>query len=247
MTHLARWRALGTPCILALTALLAAGCGSTSFGPASGSEGLYALDDSVRRAMEPEMSADDEAPAADPRGPARLVIHTADVEVQIKNADRARRDARAIAKTRGGHVQFEGDNRVVLRVPAAEFDAALAEAMALGPVLSREVAAQDVTEEYVDLELRLRVRSRYLAELERLYERGGSIKDLLEIKREMEKVTEEIERIKGRIRFLKDRVSMATITVRFRVVVRAAVDPDFKLPFPWLNDLGIDALLGVRR
>lgn len=248
MKHPARRRARVAHAVLALAALLAAGCGSTGFGPASGSEGLYALDESARHmeapAPEPSMDA---APSSAVGGPARLVIHSADLEVQVKSADRARGAVREIAKSRGGHVQFEGDDRVVLRVPADAFDAALAEAMALGPVLSREVTAQDVTEEYVDLELRLRVRTRYLAELERLYERGGSIKDLLEIKREMEKVTEEIERIKGRVRFLKDRVTLATIIVRFRVIVRAAVDPDFKLPFPWLNELGIDALLGVRR
>ena len=179
--------------------------------------------------------------------PQRLVIRIADLELRVVNPASARRKAREIAQSRGGFVKFEGDERIVLRVPADRFDDALDDAAKLGPILSREISATDVTEEYRDLELRLRVRTKFLGELEALYERGGSLKDLLEIKREIEKVTEEIERIKGRIRYLKDRIALATITLRFRASSEDPMPGNFSLPFPWLKQLGVDHLLEGHR
>jgi hypothetical protein len=71
------------------------------------------------------------------------------------------------------------------------------------------------------------------------------LKDLLEIKREIDKVTEEIERLKGRMRYLGNRIAYSTVVVRFQVAVHP-VDRTFKLPFAWLETLGVDRLLTAR-
>lgn len=181
-----------------------------------------------------------------PTDPSRKVIYNADFEVRVSNLEHARERTRAIAVELGGHMQKEQNLAVTLRVPAAGFAAAVEQIGALGPIVSREVTASDVTEEFLDLEIRLKVKQDYLAQLNRLYEQGGALKDLLEIKREVDKVTEEIERLKGRLRFLGDRIAMSTITVRFQLTT-THIDRRFKLPFSWLETLGIENLLTTNR
>ena len=55
-----------------------------------------------------------------------------------------------------------------------------------------------------------------------------------------------LETMKGRLRFLSNRVAYSTITVRFQPRPREALDPDiFRLPFPWLDQLGLRTLLDL--
>lgn len=82
---------------------------------------------------------------------------------------------------------------------------------------NRSENAQDVTEEYVDTEVRIANKKKLEARiLTMLEERTGKLSDVLDIERELARVREEIERMEGRIRFLKDRTSLATITITCR-------------------------------
>jgi len=179
---------------------------------------------------------------AEPTATTRKIIYTADFLVRIMNPDMALDRTRQIATDLAGFVQEESTGMIRFRIPAERFRDAVKRISEIGRILERQVSASDVTEEYQDLEIRLAVKTKFLAELQELYDKGGSLKDLLEIKREIDKVTEEIERLKGRLRFLTNRIAFSTITVRFRVATRL-MDRHFRLPFSWLDDLGIDVLL----
>ncbi|EMB16759.1 hypothetical protein RE6C_02574 [Rhodopirellula europaea 6C] len=87
----------------------------------------------------------------------------------------------------------------------------------MGFAESRTEDAQDVTEEFVDVEARIRnnkkLEERIITMLE---ERTGKLSDVLEIERELSRVREEIERMEGRLRVLSDRSALATITIQCR-------------------------------
>jgi len=179
-------------------------------------------------------------------GPAdRQVIYTGDFKLRVSNRDEARDRTVKLAEELGGYVQEEREEMIMFRVPAAKFRDAVRRVSEIGRILSREVLATDVTEEYVDLKIRLEVKKKFLSELQELYAKGGALKDLLEIKREIDKVTEEIERLEGRMRYLTNRIAHSTVIVRFQVAARQ-VDRTFKLPFAWLETLGVDRLLTAR-
>lgn len=240
--------------ILVLVCLAAAlaGCAVAPGAHAKASERTIAADsagafyaDGLTANPEPEMVRHDAVGRISPRAPAapsRKVIYNANFTVRITNLEHARGRARALAADLGGYVQMEQDLAVTLRVPAAKFDTAVEQIGSIGRITSRSVTANDVTEQFVDLEIRLKVKQDYLEQLNRLYEKGGDLKDLLEVKREIDKVTEEIERIKGKLRFLGDRITLSTIVVRFDVTV-THIERSFKLPFSWLETLGIENLL----
>jgi hypothetical protein len=81
----------------------------------------------------------------------------------------------------------------------------------LGTVRSRQITGQDVTEEYVDFEARVRNLERQEARLLTFMDKATRIPDLLAIEQEVARVRGEIERLTGRMRFLSGKVEMATV------------------------------------
>ncbi|GAA4453392.1 DUF4349 domain-containing protein [Novipirellula rosea] len=105
----------------------------------------------------------------------------------------------------------------VIRVPVDRYHEFVSGVSGLGFAESRREDAQDVTEEYVDVEARVRnnrkLEDRIITMLE---ERTGKLSDVLEIERELARVREEIERMEGRLRVLADRTALATVTINVR-------------------------------
>ena len=72
------------------------------------------------------------------------------------------------------------------------------------------------------------------------------LEESLKIERELERLTGDIERLKGRMRFLQDRIAYSTITVSFQPKEREHIDNQlFRLPFDWLDSLGLQRLLSL--
>ena len=88
-----------------------------------------------------------------------------------------------------------------MRVPVAQFDSFLDAVSKLGVAENRKQTAQDVTEEYVDLEAQItnkkRLEERIVALLK---DSTGKIKDVIEVERELARVRGEIEQMEGRLR-----------------------------------------------
>ncbi len=105
---------------------------------------------------------------------------------------------------------------VTIRVPAEKFDEALdtlkKEAI---KVTSERASGRDVTEEYTDLQSRLRNLEATEAQLLKIMERAGEIKDVLSVQQELTKVRGQIETTKGRIKFLEESAAMSRITAHF--------------------------------
>jgi hypothetical protein len=73
------------------------------------------------------------------------------------------------------------------------------------------------------------------------------VKDALDIQKELGRVTEDIERMEGRMKLLRDQIAFSTITVTFAALAPQSVhDSSLLAPFPWLQDLGLSSLLDVQ-
>ena len=103
---------------------------------------------------------------------------------------------------------------LTLRVPAANFDQALAALRALAQeVLAEQVTARDVTEEYTDLDARLRNLRAAETQLLALLEQAANVEDLLKVENRLAEVRGEIEQLQGRLNVLENRIALATIHV----------------------------------
>lgn len=152
----------------------------------------------------------------------RKIVRNAEVELHVRDVDEAQRAIEAALARVGGYVQESemsgtreyGRNVTMrLRVPAGQFGSLLELIRGLGEVRSLRQWTDDVTEQYVDLEARIATAEAHLAQLNKLYERSGTISEMLELEREIARVTAELESLKGRFSVLANQVAFSTVSV----------------------------------
>ncbi|HEV7842941.1 MAG TPA: DUF4349 domain-containing protein [Pyrinomonadaceae bacterium] len=158
----------------------------------------------------------------------RKIIRNADLILETGDPAAGQRKVASIAESRGGFVitseskqrNAEGQLKpemvvtITIRVPAAQFDAVINEIRGAGSRVAQEkVTGQDVTEEYIDLEARIRAKQALEAQFMEIMKQAKSVQDALEVQRQLAEVRSEIERIEGRRRFLENQSSLSTINV----------------------------------
>ena len=152
----------------------------------------------------------------------RQIIYTADMSVEVNDVSVSVGQVETTIEDVGGWLESK-DGRtdqddvatctIRARVPAAKFDEAMATFRAMGDVRSERIDAQDVTDQLVDLEARLKVLRQEEATVAELFTRQGKIADVLEVERELSRIRGEIERGEATLRSLGERVAYSSISV----------------------------------
>ncbi len=174
-----------------------------------------------------------------------LLIYSATVTMAVFGLDAALDAVEELARARDGYLVRRTDASIVIRVPAAAFRDALSGVGKLGDELHRDVSAEDVTEAYHDLQMRLRNAEVVRQRLETLLAKAANVEDALAVERELSRITESIELIKGKLKLLGELVQFSTITVNFQARGVERVNPQTHLPFGWLQELGLSNLLSL--
>lgn len=192
------------------------------------------------------LAADKETDLAVPAAQ-RMLIYTGRLGMAVADIEASVQATQRLADEVGGYMLAMSANSITIRVPAKQFFPILERLKALGQTLSKNVTAQDVTDEYTDLKLRLKNAEALRDRLVAILEKAANVKDTLEVERELNRVREEIERIKGRIAQLDKLIAFSTIEVSFT----QAQDQPAKIrrpetPFPWLDQLSVETVLGIR-
>jgi hypothetical protein len=106
-----------------------------------------------------------------------------------------------------------------LRVPAERYEAFLLAAREIGEVESVSSDSQDVTEEFYDVEARIRnMKQEETRLLELLSKATGKLEEVLAVERELARVRGEIEQMEGRLRVLSNLTAMSTVTLDVREI-----------------------------
>lgn len=176
---------------------------------------------------------------------APLLVRTARFLVAVDQVRETIAAVRDVAVALGGFVARETDDTIVIRVPVERFDEAVALVAGTGEVVRREIRTTDVGEELHDNDTRIRTLEAMMARLAELLARAADVPGALAVERELERVTLELERLRGRQRYLADRVAYATLAVELRELVEDEIDHVDRvvLPFGWLRELGLSRLL----
>jgi len=156
----------------------------------------------------------------------RMIIRTVELAMYVQDVEADFDEIQALAEEMGGYVAnantwHQGEYlraRLTIRVPARELDRALEQIKALATQVEREsTSGEDVTEEYTDLEARLRNLEATEVELRELLvtvrQRTGKAEDILAVHRELTSIRGQIEQIKGRMQFLEQMSALATIHI----------------------------------
>lgn len=225
--------------------LLVSGCDRAEFAGARApvaADSLMAAGLAAGRAAPMREAADAPAPASDER----MLVQRGELTVETARPAEAMRMFLGKVKELGGHLSRQDANRVTVRVPAPQFDAAFAAASAAGRVLHESREANDVTEEYLDLGIRLETATKARARLLEVLQKAERVEDILKVEAEIRRLSEEIERLEGRRKLLADQVALATLTVTFQ----GPAEPPRPRPrlregnrFAWIDRVGAELLL----
>ena len=157
----------------------------------------------------------------------RKVIRNADLELESETPEDIQHKIASIAVSNGGFVvesnQSSSDSQssthdvvsMTVRMPAEHFEQTLDEIRNVGGrVVSENVKGQDVTEEFIDIEARLKAKKALESQFMEIMKRANSIEDALNVQGQLADVRAEIEKIEGRKRFLENQSSLSTIKLR---------------------------------
>ncbi len=198
----------------------------------------------------------------------RKIIRNAEITIETDSPNEGQRKIAAIAEKHGGFVVIsesrQNDARsqtapasvvnVIVRVPAQKFSSAIEEVRGVGGrILHEKISGQDVTEEYIDLEARIRTKRALEAQFLEIMKQARKVSDALEVQTQLADVRAEIERLEGRRRFLENQSALSTINITLHTpapVVAATTRGffhDLKAAFGDGVDTGAEIILGVIR
>lgn len=154
--------------------------------------------------------------------PSRLVIKTGNLNLVVRNVSETAKKIIQYTEEKGGwvvnssisEVKEVPSGTITVRIPSEIFEDAIEYFKKLAEKVSFEGRkAEDVTEEYVDLQSRLRNLEATEAQLLEIMKRSGTISEVLSVQRELTTVREQIEKTKGRIQYLEKSAKMASLTI----------------------------------
>ena len=233
--------------ILLAAALALTGCsGSNSDSGGSSAADKAVQSDGKAAAPGGEKNASGAGPKRAPKLTASSIIRTASLTVQVKDVPKALDEARTTTENAGGYVGDETTSRdekgrertrVVLRVPVDKYDEVLAGLQGAGKLLDRTAKAEDVTDQVVDVDSRIKSQRASVARVRELMDRATKLSDVVELEGELSNREADLEALLAQQASLKDRTSLATITLSLSETPAKAAAKDDSPGF-------VDALAG---
>lgn len=147
---------------------------------------------------------------------ARKVLYSANLTVVVAQPDSAVARTVRLANAYEGFMTSTSNTSALIRVPSARFAEAMDEIATYGKLKEKNINGRDVTDEYLDLGIRLenaeKSRNRYLE----LLARAETVEAALAVERELERLNEIIDRYKGQINRIDQLEAYSTIQVYFQ-------------------------------
>jgi hypothetical protein len=172
-----------------------------------------------------------------PKAAANHVIRTASLTVQVEDVPKALDEARETTENAGGYVGDETTGRdadghertrVTLRVPVDSYQDVLDDLEGAGKLLNRNAKAEDVTDQVVDVESRIKSQRASVVRVRELMDRATKLSDVVTLEGELSSRQAELEALLAQQASLKDRTGLATIALSLSEtpVERAEKDDD---------------------
>ncbi|MDH4190584.1 MAG: DUF4349 domain-containing protein, partial [Betaproteobacteria bacterium] len=171
----------------------------------------------------------------------RRVHYEGTIKLRATQPQRVLEQASDWVREAGGYVESLTAQRVILQIPAARFRPLYDRLLGLGEVLDKSLSARDVTEEFLDVELRLAqakaTRDRLLA----LVQKTDDRKEKLRLLREVERLSTEIELLETQMARLRSLIEYSRLTLNVEGRKAFEGHPARELRgFDWINALAAD-------
>lgn len=193
------------------------GCASNNSQHSSNGQPMYAMDSSPIQSArlmgnQPELAK----ASSEVSEQSRQLIKRSWLTIGVKDLSQAGAQAKAIVEKQLGYINSSNDTQgeslnLSIRVPQDQYTSTLAQLRQMGEVISDNENVQDVTAEFIDNKARLENLYKLRDRIQLLLNRADRIDDILKIERELNRTQSEIDRLEGRMKYLKGQVDYATI------------------------------------
>lgn len=181
----------------------------------------------------------------------RKLISNGQLEFQTTEVKKTKTEIEKICKELNAYISSESENNYgdklqynqLIRVPANQFETLIARIEPLAEKIeNKNISTQDVTEEFIDVEARLKTKKELEARFREILKQAKTVEDIVSIESKLANVRSEIESMEGRLNFLKNEVSLSTLNVTYY----ETIGTDFGFASKFVQSLkdGWDNLLG---
>jgi hypothetical protein len=171
----------------------------------------------------------------------RYIVYTAGMQVSVFNLEEAMRVAETLPETYGGYIASMSTGAFVLRIPSKRLREVMDAVGEMGVVENKSLTAQDVTDEWVDIESRLSALEKTHKQLLELLEKARTVQEALEVRHALDQISAELEVLKGRLRKLENLTSFSTLTLTLIERGPFTPTPSSNDPFYWVDSLGVES------
>lgn len=150
----------------------------------------------------------------------KKIIKDGRIGIEVDNLEQTKKQIDSLVVKHGGYYANERLNNsdwqisynLKIRIPSNSFEKLIGEIeTGGGEIKYKEIDARDVTDQFIDLEIRLENKKNYLKKYNDLLKQAKSVKDILEIEERIRGIEEEIESTTGRLKYLSDLVDYSTL------------------------------------
>ena len=143
----------------------------------------------------------------------RKVIYTAYLSLKVDNVDTANYRLGKIIEKHDGYVNEKSTYETILRVKSDKTDEVVNEISTLGKIDRKSISSNDVTDSYLDYGIRLdnaeKARDQYL----KLLTKAENVESAIKVEKELERLNETIDILKGKMNRINNQSEYSTITV----------------------------------
>jgi Domain of unknown function (DUF4349) len=228
------WRSIAITSILLSGSMALNGCGSRAADKAAGvapapSSPAGELDQLAGGTAKDQMNqisskvVATQPAIATPQKP--QLVKTADLSLRLDSINKAMVQLRQLVRSQQGDIYNFQDDRLpengryhqatlMLKVPSTALENTLAEIAKLGRVESQGIKSDDVSQQLVDTDARLKNLRQQEDLTRKIMDRSGSVKDILTVSKELAAIREQIERLDATVKNLRQQVAYSTINLR---------------------------------
>ncbi len=151
----------------------------------------------------------------------RIITKRADISVEVDTIDKATEKLIALIEKHGGYIinsntREERYYSALAKVPSTNLIKTLDDIATLGDKLSQSISQNDVTNQFVDNEARLKNLILFRDKMQKLLNQTTNIEEIVKIEKELRQVQIEIDSIQGRLKYLKNAVALSPINISFK-------------------------------
>ena len=180
---------------------------------------------------------EDEAPSSVDSSP-RMVFHEGHLVLKSVNPAKTLDSAVLLAQSFGGFLESREGAMVVLRIPADTFRVCFDRFAALGTLVSKNLRSDDITTQFQETALRLRVARETLERLQTLLSESRDANEKIRLLREIQRLSEQIKRMEAQSRELEKKSQFSRLTLSVLPFVFRAEDSEEPIAvFRWIHQL----------